>query len=75
MVLFTLLEIGAQGSIFVLKQTYYLGRYLVFGRQKTKEEILEEKLEKQMEEEKKLLHEMRELIDKTKSENLRRKSI
>jgi hypothetical protein len=68
MVLLTLLELGTQGGIFVIKQTYYLGRYMIWGKQKTKEEILEERLEQQMEEKEELLqkeglllHELEEL--------------
>ena len=45
--MFTLLEIGAQGTLFILRQTYYLGRYLIYGRTKTREEILEEQLHQQ----------------------------
>ena len=61
MVLLSLLELTAQGSIFVLKQTYHLGSWMIWGRQKTKEEILEEKLEKQIEREEKLLDRLEKL--------------
>ena len=67
MVFFAALEFGIQGSIFVLKQTYYLGRYLILGRQKTQTEILEEKLEEQMEKEDKLMHFIKEELYELKS--------
>ena len=61
MVFLTLLELSAQGGIFILKSTYHLGKYLIWGKQKTKEEILEEKLEEQIEREKRLLDKLEEL--------------
>lgn len=38
-----------------MKQTYHVGSYLIWGHQKTREELLEEKLEKQIEREKELM--------------------
>lgn len=69
MVFFAVLELGVQGSIFVLKQTYYLGRYLIWGHQKTETEILEEKLEKQIENETKLMVFIKEELSELKSLN------
>jgi len=71
MVFFTILELTAQGSVFVLKQTYHLGSYLIWGRQKTKEEILEEKLEKQIEREEKLLNRLEKLEDQAEAKQRR----
>jgi len=62
MVLFSLLEVGFQGTLFVLRQTYNIGHYLVYGKQKTREEVLEEQLQTQMEKENALLLELRSEI-------------
>lgn len=79
MVLFSLLELTAQAGFFVVKKTWHVGSYLIWGHQKTREEILEEKLEKQIERENELLEklnglhqeitEVRELKSTTTTQN------
>lgn len=61
MVLFSLLELTAQAGIFVVKKTWHVGVYLIWGHQKTREELLEEKLEKQIERENELMAKLNNL--------------
>lgn len=70
MVLLTLLELGVQSSVFVIKKTYYLGKYLVWGREKTKEEILEEQLKQQIEKERKMMNEFKYELNSLKTDLL-----
>lgn len=88
MVLLTLLDLSLNSTLWIAKNVFYAGRYMVYGRQKTKEEILEEKedeilkrLEKVEELEKVIIHSQLNLKDydpnkkKTDPQLRRRKSI
>ena len=44
--LISLLDISITASVWVCKNVYYAGRYMVYGHQKTESEKLDEKLEK-----------------------------
>ncbi len=61
MVIFTLLDISLQTTWWVSKNIYYAGRYLIYGKQKTESEIMEEKMEKLIQHEADLLNEIRDL--------------
>jgi hypothetical protein len=59
MVFVSLIELGVKGTIFVVQQTYYLGRYLIWGSQKSREDLLEEKFQQQINRENQLIEELR----------------
>ncbi len=44
--LITLLDISITASVWLCKNVYYAGRYMVYGHQKTESEKLDEKIEK-----------------------------
>ena len=62
MVIFTLLDVSIQTTWWITKNIYYVGRYMIYGKQKTEGEIIEEKvgekLEKILENEAKLMHDL-----------------
>lgn len=50
MVLLALLDISVSTAWWMTKNVYYAGRYVIYGRQKTEAEIVEEKVDERMKE-------------------------
>jgi hypothetical protein len=67
MVFVALIELGVKGSVFVIQQTYYLGRYLIWGSQKTREQLLEERFQEQIDRENRIIEELRTEIKELKN--------
>ncbi len=74
----SLLDISITASVWVCKNVYYAGRYMVYGHQKTESEKLDEKLEKIEEilkknlEKEEMMLEKISLLDNNNITNLRR---
>jgi DNA mismatch repair ATPase MutS len=66
MVFVALIELGVKGSVFIIQQTWYLGRYLIWGTQKTREQLLEERFQEQIDRENRLINELRSEIKELK---------
>ena len=58
MVFLTLVDISLQTGWWIGKHIFYVGRYVIYGRQKTEEEKVNEKLEQILDNEQKLRNDL-----------------
>lgn len=65
MVLLTLLDLSVQTTVWTVKNIFYAGRYMIYGKQKTESEQKTEEMEKRLQQildnESKLLHNLEEV--------------
>jgi hypothetical protein len=64
MSLLTLVDISVSAVWWVTKGVYYTGKYMIYGRQKTENEIIEEKIDEKL---KQILNDRDKVITKRHS--------
>jgi predicted nuclease with TOPRIM domain len=61
MVLLTLLDIGIKTTVWTVSGLYSVGKYMIYGHTKTKEEEMEERIAEILNNEQKLLSNLEEM--------------